>query len=120
MKIFLNEKLRIIEKMTKLALENPEAILNEAVAAIFIIKMALEGHSGGITVSTFKEAEYYFDFGIADIVYAVGIAPSKFDRIASLINKESIPNRQFCPGSYRNYRSKGRGMDLWAAHRENP
>lgn len=52
---------------------------------IDVIKMALEGQSGGITVSTLKEAEYYFSHGIVDIVYAVGIAPVKLDRIAGMI-----------------------------------
>ena len=52
---------------------------------IDIIKMALAGQPGGITVSTLKEAEYYFSHGIEDIVYAVGIAPVKLDRIASII-----------------------------------
>jgi D-serine deaminase-like pyridoxal phosphate-dependent protein len=32
---------------------------------IDVIKMALSGQTGGITVSTLKEAEYYFDHGIA-------------------------------------------------------
>ncbi len=52
---------------------------------IDIIKMGLAGQPGGITVSTLKEAEYYFSHGIEDIVYAVGIAPVKLDRIASII-----------------------------------
>lgn len=51
------------------------------------IKMAVAGQPGGITVSTVKEAEYYFSCGIVDIVYAVGIAPVKLDRIAGLIKK---------------------------------
>lgn len=54
---------------------------------IDVIKMALQGQDGGITVSTLKEAEYYFSHGISDIVYAVGIAPVKLDRIAGLIKK---------------------------------
>ena len=54
---------------------------------IDIIKMALDGQIGGITVSTLKEAEYYFSHGIIDIVYAVGIAPVKLDRIVNLIKK---------------------------------
>jgi D-serine deaminase-like pyridoxal phosphate-dependent protein len=54
---------------------------------IDIIKMALDGQTGGITVSTLKEAEYYFSHGIIDIVYAVGIAPVKLDRIAGMIKK---------------------------------
>ncbi len=54
---------------------------------IDVIKIALDGQAGGITVSTLKEAEYYFSHGIIDIVYAVGIAPVKLDRIAGLIKK---------------------------------
>ena len=54
---------------------------------IDVIRMALAGQSGGITVSTLKEAEYYFANGIRDIVYAVGIAPVKLDRICALIKK---------------------------------
>jgi D-serine deaminase-like pyridoxal phosphate-dependent protein len=51
--------------------------------------MALDGQPGGITVSTLKEAEYYFSHGIIDIIYAVGIAPVKLDRIAGMINKSA-------------------------------
>ncbi len=54
---------------------------------IDVIKIALADQSGGITASTLKEAEYYFSHGIKDIVYAVGIAPVKLDRVASLIKK---------------------------------
>ena len=52
-----------------------------------IAVMQTRGMFGGITVSTVKEAEYMFDEeGIADIIYAVGIAPNKLPRIA-LLNK---------------------------------
>ena len=54
---------------------------------IDVLALAIAGQSGGITVSTLKEAEYYFDHGIRDIVYAVGIAPVKLDRIVALIKK---------------------------------
>ncbi len=52
-----------------------------------VLRMALADQAGGITVSTLKEAEYYFEHGIVDMVYAVGIAPVKLDRIAALIKK---------------------------------
>jgi D-serine deaminase-like pyridoxal phosphate-dependent protein len=42
------------------------------------------GHNGAITVSTLAEAEYFFDAGFTDILYAVGIAPTKLDRVAGL------------------------------------
>jgi D-serine deaminase-like pyridoxal phosphate-dependent protein len=50
-----------------------------------VLRMALAGQTGGITVSTLKEAEYYFAHGIVDMVYAVGIAPVKMDRLTALI-----------------------------------
>ena len=50
---------------------------------IEVMRLALKGQAGGIAVSTLKEAEYYYDNGIVDIVYAVGITPVKLDRIAA-------------------------------------
>jgi len=38
----------------------------------------------GITVSTLKEAETFFDAGFDDILYAVGIAPGKLDAVRAL------------------------------------
>lgn len=38
----------------------------------------------GITVSTLKEAEQFFDAGFADIFYAVCIVPQKLDRVLAL------------------------------------
>ncbi|MEI7444509.1 MAG: alanine racemase, partial [Burkholderiales bacterium] len=38
----------------------------------------------GITVSTLKEAEHFFAAGVTDILYAVGIAPSKLPQVAAL------------------------------------
>jgi D-serine deaminase-like pyridoxal phosphate-dependent protein len=49
-----------------------------------VAKLATAGHSGGITVSTLKEAEYFADHGFRDITYAVGIAPAKLARAAAL------------------------------------
>jgi D-serine deaminase-like pyridoxal phosphate-dependent protein len=52
---------------------------------IDVMRLALAGQRGGITVSTLKEAEYYFENGVEDIVYAVGIAPVKLERVAKLM-----------------------------------
>ena len=52
-----------------------------------VIRLTLEGQPGGITVSTLKEAEYFFERGITDILYAVGIAPVKLERVAELRKK---------------------------------
>jgi len=47
-------------------------------------RLATAGHSGGITVSTLKEAEYFADRGFSDIVYGVGISPDKLARVARI------------------------------------
>ncbi len=49
-----------------------------------VARLATAGHSGGITVSTLKEAEYFAEHGFNDIAYAVGIAPAKLARVAAL------------------------------------
>src|SRR5829696_3104738 len=46
--------------------------------------LARAGQPGGITVSTLKEAEQFFAHGITDILYAVGITPTKLDHVAAL------------------------------------
>ncbi|HEX8624570.1 MAG TPA: alanine racemase [Allosphingosinicella sp.] len=49
-----------------------------------IVRLAVEGQPGGITVSTLREAEHFLDQGFTDILYAVGIVPSKLGRVAAL------------------------------------
>ena len=49
-----------------------------------VARLATAGHSGGITVSTLKEAAYFAEHGFTDIVYAVGLALHKLDRVAAL------------------------------------
>jgi D-serine deaminase-like pyridoxal phosphate-dependent protein len=39
---------------------------------------------GQITVSTLKEAEFFFSSGVSDILYAVGITPNKLDHVLRL------------------------------------
>jgi D-serine deaminase-like pyridoxal phosphate-dependent protein len=62
--------------------------------SIDVLRRALEGPPGsferepsGITVSTLKEAEYFFSNGVSDILYAVGIAPNKLHHVAELRRK---------------------------------
>jgi len=45
------------------------------------------GHSGGITVSTLAEAQYFLDAGFTDILYAVGAVPGKLDAMSQLVDK---------------------------------
>ena len=55
-----------------------------------VINLALVGQQGGITVSTLKEADYYFTQGIQDIVYAVGITPNKLNHVTTLIQQGAM------------------------------
>jgi D-serine deaminase-like pyridoxal phosphate-dependent protein len=52
-----------------------------------VARIALGASNGPITVSTLAEAEYFFKRGFDDILYAVGIVPSKLDRIADLAKR---------------------------------
>ena len=52
-----------------------------------VARMALGAASGPITVSTLREAEYFFGHGFTDILYAVGIVPAKLERVAELAAK---------------------------------
>lgn len=49
-----------------------------------LIRLAISGHPGGVTVSTLREAAACLDAGIADILYAVGIAPQKLADVSEL------------------------------------
>lgn len=55
--------------------------------SIDIARRMMAENSPGITVSTLAEAEYFFDHGIDDQLYAVGIAPGKLERIAELYSR---------------------------------
>jgi D-serine deaminase-like pyridoxal phosphate-dependent protein len=52
--------------------------------SIDVVRLAVEGQPGGITVSTLREAEYFLEHGFTDILYAVGIVPSKLAHVAAL------------------------------------
>ncbi len=49
-----------------------------------VIRRALKGQPGGVTVSTLHEAECCLEAGITDILFAVGIAPQKLRQVAAL------------------------------------
>ena len=55
--------------------------------SVEVIQRALDAPAGPITVSTLREAEYFFDYGFRDILYAVGIVPSKVPRVAALVRR---------------------------------
>ena len=49
-----------------------------------VVEAQLAAGAQGITVSTLKEAEQFFDAGVGDIVYAVGIVPTKLPHVLRL------------------------------------
>jgi D-serine deaminase-like pyridoxal phosphate-dependent protein len=49
-----------------------------------VVRAQLDAGARGITVSTLKEAEQFFDAGIDDILYAVCISPDKLPRALAL------------------------------------
>lgn len=55
--------------------------------SVEVVQRALDAPAGPITVSTLREAEYFFDFGFRDFLYAVGMVPSKVPRVAALTKR---------------------------------
>lgn len=54
--------------------------------SIDVLRSLERGSDVPITVSTLAEARYFFEAGITDILYAVGIAPVKLPEVADLIH----------------------------------
>jgi len=52
--------------------------------SIDVARRVLRRPEDPITVSTLKEADYFFDHGIRDILYAVGLTPNKFEHVSAL------------------------------------
>ena len=52
--------------------------------SVQIGRMAVEGHDGRITVSTLAEARYFAKGGFKDILYGVGVVPSKLSAVTEL------------------------------------
>lgn len=52
--------------------------------SVEVARRVLAGGNGPATVSTLKEAEVFAAAGIRDILYAVGIAPQKLDRVLKI------------------------------------
>jgi D-serine deaminase-like pyridoxal phosphate-dependent protein len=55
--------------------------------SIEVARRSLGADTGPITVSTLREAEYFFDHGFHDILYAVGMVPGKVARAAALVRR---------------------------------
>src|SRR5471032_938740 len=52
--------------------------------SIDVARLVMDGAQGPVTVSTLREAEYFFSHGVSDLLYAVGIAPNKLDHVFDL------------------------------------
>jgi D-serine deaminase-like pyridoxal phosphate-dependent protein len=52
--------------------------------SIDVTRRMLPGGSGPITVSTLREADYFANHGLTDILYAVGIAPARLAHVRAL------------------------------------
>lgn len=52
--------------------------------SLAVARMQIASPKGPATVSTLKEAEYFAAAGITDLIYAVGIVPSKLPRVHAL------------------------------------
>lgn len=55
--------------------------------SIDVIRRVLGPLGSGVTVSTLREAGYFLEHGVTDIIYAVGIAPPKLDAVADLVRR---------------------------------
>ena len=53
--------------------------------SIDVLRVLAGGYDVPISVSTLAEARYFFDHGVRDILYAVGLAPVKLPQIAEVI-----------------------------------
>jgi D-serine deaminase-like pyridoxal phosphate-dependent protein len=53
--------------------------------SIDVLRVLAGGKDVPVTVSTLAEARYFFERGVTDILYAVGIAPVKLPEVAELI-----------------------------------
>jgi D-serine deaminase-like pyridoxal phosphate-dependent protein len=52
--------------------------------SIDVAQRVLRSADAAITVSTLKEAEYFFGHGVRDILYAVGVTPNKLGHVTAL------------------------------------
>jgi D-serine deaminase-like pyridoxal phosphate-dependent protein len=58
--------------------------------SIEVARRVMRGQEGPAMVSTLLEAEYYASHGVRDLVYGVGIAPAKLDRVAEIRERHGM------------------------------
>ena len=78
----LNNTAKLTSKFKKMGLPFRPHLKTTKCEAI--AKIALEGIDQRIMVSTLKEAEYFSEMGIKDIIYGVGFVAEKLPRLAKL------------------------------------
>ena len=52
--------------------------------SVDVARRMLEGWARAATVSTLRQSEFFFEAGVRDLLYAVGIAPQKLHQVAAL------------------------------------
>lgn len=67
------------------ALDVPLRVHLKTAKCAEVAALVLPDEQAAITVSTLREAEYFFEHGVRDFLYAVGIAPNKLPRVANLM-----------------------------------
>ena len=63
----------------------------KTVKSVDAVRFALGSATAPIAVSTLREAEHFLAHGFRDLVYAVGLAPGKFERVAGLVDAGARP-----------------------------
>jgi hypothetical protein len=83
-----------------------------------VARLQLEGHAGGIMVSTLAEARVFAAAGIGDITYGVPVEPGKFASVAALVRDgvrlAVITDDAEVPPALARWRATaGVTMDVW-------
>lgn len=83
-----------------------------------VVRAQVAAGARGITVSTLKEAEAFFAAGITDILYAVGIVPSKLPRAMALRRqgcdlKLVVDNATAAQAVVDACRAAGESLEVW-------
>lgn len=86
--------------------------------SIDVVRAQLSAGAQGITVSTLKEAERFFEAGITDILYAVSMTPSKLPRAMALKKrgcdlKIIVDNASAAQGIVEFSRATGVTFEVW-------
>jgi D-serine deaminase-like pyridoxal phosphate-dependent protein len=83
-----------------------------------VVRVATQGHFGGITVSTVAEARHFAVAGILDLTYAVGIAPAKLAPLAAIqaetgaLIQITLDSVEAATGAAQGTRQLGAGFDV--------